>query len=90
MVKIMHFFFNASHSDVTFIDFNALIRPVRFRIFPLITSQFDVDTIIGVIFVLASEVDPSRDAVCQGAILQSDLDLDCTVLLDLLIDVANP
>jgi hypothetical protein len=64
---------DATHSNVAFINFYVFIFPTWFGMFPLILSQFDVDSVEGKIDVLCGEVDPGRDSVFNLSVLELHL-----------------
>ena len=59
----MHFLLLTRHADMTLVDAQTLVGPLGLGMTPFVLSQLDVDSVVGGVFVLTGEVDPSRDAV---------------------------
>lgn len=62
--------FKATHSDVTFVNFDIFIFPFWFRILPLVLSQVNINSIIRKVDILGCEVNPSGNSVLNLSILK--------------------
>ena len=71
----VHSLLNARHADVALIHPHVFVLPYRLLVLPLIGTQIDIDPIESVVFILPSEVYPSRDAISHATVLQLHLHL---------------
>ncbi len=65
--------FDATHSNVAFINFDFLIFPAGFGMYPLVFSQVDVDSVEEKIDVLGDGVYSGKNAVFNLPILEIHL-----------------
>ena len=90
MSETMNFVIDSTHSDVNFVDFEILVFPVRFGVFPLVVVQIDINTVKGVIDVLSGKIDPGWDPVNNVSILEFDLALDFRKLGNIFLNGTTP
>jgi hypothetical protein len=58
------------------INFNVLVFPLGFRVFPLIIVKIDINSIEGMVNILSSKIDPSWNAINYISICKLNLALD--------------
>lgn len=63
MGEAMNFIINTAHSNMYLINFDVMIFPLRFRMFPLIIANVHINSIKGEVDVLSCEINPSWNSV---------------------------
>lgn len=90
VIEAVHFLIHPRHPDVALIHLYSIVRPTRLRVTPLIVSRLHIHSIEGTVAVLTGEVNPSRDTVTGGTILELYLHFEGTIRLDFFVDCAGP
>ena len=90
MSETVDFVVDSAHSDVNFVDFEILVFPFRFGVFPLVVVQIDINAVKGMIDVLSGKIDPGWNPVNNVSILEFDFALDFGKLRNVFLNGATP
>ena len=69
-IEGVNFLFSSWHPNMALINAESLIIPLRFLVFPLIVTKFNINSVKGFILILSCKIDPSRNTILKLAILQ--------------------